>query len=464
MRILIADDNAEYCNTMADLVSSFGYEPFTIQSPEEAMSYLDKYHRRIGIVLLDIEFAPVSNLTGIDVLRHIKMNYPELPVIMISGKGTIELAVQATKLGAINFIEKSILSKDKLFEVLKTAAEQFVIEGDVKEIRNFLSNNGIIGKSKVMLDLGLNIIKYGRTDLNVLITGATGTGKKLVAKALHSASRRAKSPFIHCDIPNIQRELFQSELFGHIKGAFSGAFETKKGLFHSSNSGTLFLDEIGALSLDLQANLLIPVEEKIIRKVGSIESEVIDVRFISATDRDLPAAIRESQFREQLYHRLRECEIHIPYLNDRREDIPEIVQHYVAKFNEDNHQEKVISPSAIEFLQKQNWSGNVRQLMNLIRVVLQIERSDYIEVSEIDKTLSSYTNLNPAELKQEVVLEGDTLEESLAAANKAKIEATLEKTNGNVSKAAAMLNVSRETLHLKIRKYNIQTQMYRTKK
>jgi two-component system nitrogen regulation response regulator NtrX len=228
MRILIADDNADYCNTMADLVSSFGYEPFTIQSPEEAMNYLDKYHRRIGIVLLDIEFSPVSNLTGIDVLKHIKMNYPELPVIMISGKGTIELAVQATKLGAINFIEKSILSKDKLFEVLKTAAEQFAIEGDVKEIRNFLSSNGIIGKSKVMLDLGLNIIKYGRTDLNVLITGATGTGKKLVAKALHSASRRVKSPFIHCDIPNIQRELFQSELFGHIKVLFPVLLKLKK--------------------------------------------------------------------------------------------------------------------------------------------------------------------------------------------------------------------------------------------
>ncbi|NLO18439.1 MAG: sigma-54-dependent Fis family transcriptional regulator [Ignavibacteria bacterium] len=464
MRILIADDNLDFCNTIADLVSSLGYEPYAVQSPEEAMSYLDKHHKRISIVLLDIEFTPVSNITGIDVLKHIKVNYPELPVIMISGKGTIELAVQATKFGAINFIEKNILSKDKLQGVLSTAAEKFAIEGDAKEIRNFLSSNGIIGKSTLMQELGLNIVKYGRTNLNVLITGATGTGKKLVAKALHSASPRTKSPFVHCDIPNIQRELFQSELFGHVRGAFTGASDSKKGLFHKANTGTLFLDEIGALSLDLQANLLIPIEEKNIRKVGSNQTEEVDVRFISATDRDLPAAIRESQFREQLYHRLRECEIQLPTLNERQEDIPEIVQHYVAKFNEENKLEKLISPSAIEFLQEQSWSGNVRQLMSLIKVVLHTERNDFIEVAEIKKAYESYTDLNPVEQKQESSLKGSSLQEILDAADKEAIEQALDESNGNVSKAAVQLGVSRETLHLKIKKYDIKTEVFRKKK
>ena len=225
MNILIIDDNMDFCTTIADIVQSFGYNTKTIQDSDNALSYLERNHRKVGITLLDIELGTHSKLNGIDILEHSRKFYPAIPVIMISGKGTIETAVKATKLGAINFIEKSILSKDKLKEVIKSAVEKIEIRNDAKEIVKFLEIHGIVGKSKSMIEVGDSIVRFGRTDLNVLLTGETGTGKKLVAKAIHAASRRAKYPFVTVDIPNIPRDLFQSELFGHSKGSFSGATE-----------------------------------------------------------------------------------------------------------------------------------------------------------------------------------------------------------------------------------------------
>ncbi len=467
MKVLIADDNYDYCTTIADIVRTFGYEAHTIQNPSEVISFLEKQHSKIGIILFDIEFGPDVALNGIDLLEHCRRNYPAIPVIMISGKGTIEMAVQATKLGAINFVEKNVLSREKLKEVLDSAVDRLGVQGEAREICKFLESQGLVGKSKPMIEMGDSIIRFGRTDLNVMVTGETGTGKKLVAKALHNVSRRARNPFITVDIPNIPRELFQSELFGHNKGSFSGASETKKGLFHQANNGTLFLDEIGDLSLELQSSLFIPIEEKIIRRVGSTESEDLNVRFISATDKDLLYAMKESKFREQLYHRLRECEIHIPPLRERLEDIPGIVDYYLHKHNHDYNDSKVFSPSAVEFLQEQAWNGNVRELYSTIRVVLQTAAGNQIEVTDLHK-LTGGAGSGKAQgaggAGDVIISTGRTLKEDLAEVDKKKIEATLERTYGNVSKAAAMLDISRETLHNKIRRYGINTQIFRLKR
>ncbi len=466
MNILIADDNQDFTATIADLVKSFGFDTHTINYPDEAINYINKFNRKISCILLDIEFGPEATLSGIDVLEHCRRHYPAIPVIMISGKGTIETAVKATKLGAVNFIEKSILSKEKLREVLKSVVDDLYIQGEAREILKFLRSQGIIGKSKVILDLGDSIIRFGRTDLNILVTGETGTGKKLVAQAIHTISRRNRASFVTVDIPNIPRELFQSELFGHIKGSFSGATDTKKGLFQQANKGTIFLDEIGDLSTELQSNLFIPIEEKIVRKVGSTEPEDLDVRFISATDKDLMNAIKEGKFREQLYHRLRECGIYIPPLRERREDISEIVDFYVEKHNNDFNESKHISPSAIQFLIEQEWRGNVRELSSVIRVALQTASSEQIEITDLHKIMTgnSVSNVNSMSTEP-IVLTGDrTLKEDLAELDKMKVESTLERTNGNVSKAAALLAISRETLHNKIRKYGINTQDFRNKK
>ena len=465
MKILIVDDNLDFCTTIADIIQSFGYDTHILQSPEEALNFLDKYYMKVSAVFLDIEFGTVSKLNGLDVLEQNRRKHPDIPVIMISGKGTIDMAVRATKLGAINFVEKSIVTKEKIHEVLKSALNNSEPEGETREIKQFLASQNIIGKSKVMLELGDKIIRFGRTDLNVLITGETGTGKRLVANAIHAVSRRSKYPIITVDIPNIPRELFQSELFGHIKGAFSGAVDNKKGLFHQANKGTLFLDEIGDLSMELQSSLFIPIEERSIRKVGSVENEDIDVRFISATDKDLLLAMKESRFREQLYHRLRECEIQVPPLSERLEDIPDIIEFYTKKHNEEFEENKYFSPSALSFMQEQNWTGNVRELASVVRVTLQTISNDEIAISDLNKLLSNNNkNAHSVEIVENSVNVDKTLKEDLAEVDKKKIENTLDKCAGNVSKAAAQLGISRETLHNKIRKYDINTQVFRVKK
>ncbi len=460
-RILIADDNLEFSGTISELVESFGYKTTITNNPLSTMEYFFKNNNQINAVFLDIEFGINEEIDGLDLLEKFRKSNPTIPVVMISGKGTIESAVRATKLGASNFIEKSLISKDKIRDLLETL---FKTEGNeqLDTIIKFLNSNGIIGKSKAIIEVGDAIVRYGRTDLNVLIIGETGTGKKLVAKALHSISRRAKSSFVTVDIPNITKELFQSELFGHIKGSFTGATETKKGLFHEANRGTLFLDEIGELPLDLQSNLFLPLEEKYIRKVGSTQQEEIDIRFVSATDKNLINSMKDGKFREQLYHRLRECEIELPSLSKRKEDIPEIIEHYLQKHNIDYSDNKIFVPSAIEFLSEQNWPGNVRELSSMIKRVCQTTQKEQIETNDILKNMGHRPDINVPVMIS--FTEGLTLKEDAEKHNKLKIEETLKSCNGNVSKSASLLGVSRETLHNKIKKYDIDTQQFRAKK
>lgn len=480
MKILIVDDNRDYCATIADVVQQQGWETETRYSPEAATAFLETSARDVALMLLDIEFGSESSKTGIDMLETSVRQFPSVPVIMISGKGTIEVAVKATKLGALNFIDKSTLSNDRLVEVLSSAMQRVTADRTHDELRRHIEAQGIIGRSGVMMEVADKILRYGRTDLNVLITGETGTGKKLVANALHNVSKRSKYPFITVDIPNIPRDLFQSELFGHMKGAFSGAMETKRGLFHQAHRGTLFMDEIGDMPLDMQANLLLPTEQKAVRRVGSVETEEVDIRFVSATDRDLVRGMQDGRFREQLYHRLRECEIYIPSLRERSEDIPLIVDFYVAKHNREMGDTKSVAPSAMDYLSEYQWPGNVRELASVMRVALQTSTQDTLAVADLHRILTRGTSFAPvlvggtaparaqdatppAGTDANVLSDDRSLKDDLAAVDKLKIEKTLERTGGNVSKSAAILGVSRETLHNKIRKYDIDVQTFRTK-
>lgn len=463
IKILIADDNLDFSSTLAEIVSSFGYKTLVANTPQKTLAYLSANPKTIGAALLDIEFGPDAEMDGLDILERIRYSYPEIPVIMITGKGTIESAVRATKLGAINFVEKSTVSKSKIKAMLDVAMERLGPQGEADDIRKFLESFGIIAKSKTMIEIGDSIIRYARTDLNVLITGDTGTGKKLVAKAIHNASKRARYPLITVDIPNIPKELLQSELFGHVKGAFSGATETKKGLFNQAHHGTLFLDEIGEMSLDLQSSLFIPIEDKCVRKVGSVKSEDIDIRFVSATDRDLLKLMREGVFREQLYHRLRECEIRMPNLTERKEDIPLIIEHYVKKHNEDFQDQKYFSPSALDLLNEGSWHGNVRELSSIIKVAMQTSLKDQVEAMDIQKIIKNSPSIYRSLSDSTFISSNRTLKEDLAQVDKQKIESTLRNCKGNVTKAANMLGVSRETLHNKIRRYEIDVHNFRKK-
>lgn len=460
MEIVILDDNVDFCNSLQDIVKSYGYNSKAFHNTTSGLNYVKANQDKISLMLLDIEFASDDPLSGLDVLGIMRHNYPFIPVVMITGRGTISIAVEATKLGAINFIEKSALNSDIIRDILESSIGQYLQEDD-ETIKKFLIENGIVVKSSEMLDIGRLIFRFGRTDLNVLLTGETGTGKSLIAKAIHNISRKHAGPFITVDIPNIPRDLFQSELFGHIKGAYSGAIDTKRGLFHEANHGTLFLDEIGDLSLELQSNLFIPVDEKVIRKVGSVQSEPIDVRFISATDRDLVKLMEDGKYREQLFHRLRECEINIPPLRERREDIPDIVNYYVQLHNNYYNTDKYFTPSSLEYLALKEWKGNVRELINVVNIALQTIDEDRIEIPVLDKIISSQSRSQSNGKKYSDTNQHHSLKEDLAAVDKLNIENALRENNGNVSKTAALLGVSRETLHIKIRKYGINTQKYR---
>ncbi|MEI6088911.1 MAG: sigma-54 dependent transcriptional regulator [bacterium] len=463
IKVLIADDNVDFSSTLAEIVSSFGYKTLVANTPKEALAFLSANPKTIGAALLDIEFGPRAEMDGLDILERIRYSYPEIPVVMISGKGTIESAVRATKLGAINFVEKSSISNPKIKALLDIAMERLGPQGEADDIRKFLESFGIIAKSKIMIEIGDSMIRYARTDLNVLITGDTGTGKKLVAKAIHNASKRARFPFITVDIPNIPKELLQSELFGHVKGAFSGATETKKGLFNQAHHGTVFLDEIGEMSLELQSSLFIPIEDKCVRKVGSVKSEDIDIRFVSATDRDLLKLMREGVFREQLYHRLRECEIRMPNLTERKEDIPLIIEHYVKKHNEDFQDQKYFSPSALDLLNEGSWHGNVRELSSIIKVAMQTSLKEQVEAMDIQRIIKNSPSIYRSLPDASMISSHRTLKEDLAKVDKQKIESTLSDCKGNVTKAANKLGVSRETLHNKIRRYEIEVVSFRKK-
>jgi len=472
MKVLIVDDSVDFSTTLADIIRSFNIDAACVNSPKEAISYMERNHSMINLILLDIEFGFGEKMNGLDLLGIFRQKYFSIPVVMISGKGTIETAVRATKLGATNFIEKNIITKEKIRGIIDSTINQTDSFSDTVAVQNFLSANEIIGKSKAITELGKNIIKYGRTDLNILITGETGTGKKLVAKAIHSISKRKRAEFVTVDIPNIPKEAFQSELFGHIQGAFSSVSKTtvnrtvsdsKKGLFHQAAHGTLFFVQIADLSSDLQSYLLNPIEEKTIRPVGAIENESVDIRFISATDKDLLDMMRTGKFREQLYHRLRECEINVPPLASRQEDIPEIINHFLRHHNLKFMSAKFFAPSAIDYLMEQKWLGNVRELSSSVRMILQTTDKNEIDVSDIIKTLTS-SAAQKAKLEQirSIPLE-KTLREDLKEVDRIKIEQALLQNNGNVSKTAAILGISRETLHNKIKKYEINVQMFRNR-
>ncbi|MBU3679250.1 MAG: sigma-54-dependent Fis family transcriptional regulator [Candidatus Kapabacteria bacterium] len=464
MKILIVDDNRDFSATIADVVSSQGWTHEVRNSPEQALAYLAKSSHEVALMLLDIEFGSESSMTGIDVLGKSIREFPSIPIIMISGKGTIEMAVQATKLGAINFIDKSTLSNDRLIEVLSSAMDRIRATASDEDRRRIMESHGIIGTSRAMMDVADLILRYGRTDLNVLVLGETGTGKKLVAQALHAVSRRARHPFVTVDIPNIPRDLFQSELFGHTRGSFSGAMENKRGLFHQANKGTLFMDEIGDMPPELQANLLLPMEQRGVRRLGSVEVEDVDIRFVSATDRDLLSAMADGRFREQLYHRLRECEIFIPPLRERTDDVPAIVEYYITKHNKDMGDAKSVSPGAIDYLREYSWPGNVRELASTLRVALQTMSNDELEVADLHRILGRATlPVRPASQYTVVPTPAPAVAdpEPPTSDDRSKIEAALTRTAGNVSKAAAILGMSRETLHNRIKKIGIDVANYR---
>ncbi|MCX7930100.1 MAG: sigma-54 dependent transcriptional regulator [Chlorobi bacterium] len=456
MKILIADDHIPYCETVKECLSAKGWRVLLANTIEDATAVINAHHDTLNLVLLDIEFNGEQQ-SGMDVLAYSRKHYPLLPVVMITGKGSLDTAVRATKLGAENFYEKSLMTTDRLIELVAAYANNKLSRNEQQLIK-FLSSHGIITQSPRMLAVAEDILRYARTNLNILISGETGTGKGLVAKAIHTTSTRNKGPFVHVDIPNIARELFQSEMFGHVRGAFTGALQDRRGYFATAHRGTLFLDEIGELLPDLQACLLIPVEQKRFCRVGSTEYEEVDIRFVTATDRDLARMVENGSFREQLFYRLRDVEVMLPPLRERPEDIPLIAQSELCRLCRENHQpEKAFTPGALELLRSLKWQGNVRELISTVRrcyaIAVDCEFIKEADVVSVTQCPPSSRSTGPSPLA--------TLRDAAAQAEKEAIVTQLKIHKGNVTKAAAALKISRESLYQKMSIYGIAPKQYR---
>ena len=375
-KILLVEDEASIRRVLGSILSEEdkSYQIEEATNGQEAMDMIDKTD--YDLVLCDIKMPKKD---GLEVLLEAKALKPALRIVMISGHGDLETAVQAMKMGAFDYIAKPPDLNRLLTTVrnaLTSAPEEKTNKGEVKTSKKNSQNSPMIGKSTAIQKIKDMIDKVAPTDVRVLITGPNGSGKELVARALHQGSERAAQPMIEVNCAAIPSELIESELFGHIKGSFTSAVKDRVGKFEAADKGTIFLDEIGDMSLSAQAKVLRALQEKKITKVGSEKDIAVDVRVIAATTKDLKQEIAQGRFREDLYHRLAVILLEVPSLNERRDDIPLLVEHFTKHICQEQGISKQFQPKAIEQLQQYDWSGNVRELRNVVERLLILSEGE----------------------------------------------------------------------------------------
>jgi len=361
-KILVIDDERSIRNTLKDILE---YEKYEVDLAEDGNKGLEKVQSaEYDIILCDIK---MPGLDGIEVLERLGVLAVDTPVVMISGHGNIDTAVDSIKKGAFDYIEKP-LDLNRLLITIRNATDKSNLVTETKILKKKVNKKyQIIGESKAIKDIIEMADRVAPTDARVLITGANGSGKELIARRVHDQSNRSAGPFIEVNCAAIPSELIESELFGHEKGAFTSAVKQRKGKFEQANGGTLFLDEIGDMSLSAQAKVLRALQESIISRVGGDKHIKVDVRVVAATNKNISEEISESNFREDLYHRLSVILIHVPTLNERLEDIPILAKHFIKQIcDEYGMPEKIITDEAISELQKVNWTGNIREFRNVI--------------------------------------------------------------------------------------------------
>ncbi len=354
-----------------------------VQEAEDGLQGIELVKNEdFDLILCDIK---MPKMDGVEVLEAVKKMKPEIPMVMISGHGDLETAIQTMRLGAFDYISKPP-DLNRLLNTVRNALDkkQLVVENKILK-KKVSKNYEMIGESEAISRIKTMIDKVAQTDARVLITGPNGTGKELVAHQLHEKSNRAQQAIIEVNCAAIPSELIESELFGHVKGAFTSAVKDRAGKFEAANGGTIFLDEIGDMSLSAQAKVLRALQENLIQRVGADKDIKVDVRVIAATNKDLKTEIAEGRFREDLYHRLAVILIKVPVLNDRREDIPMLIAHFALKISEEQGSSvKIFSKQAVKLLQEYDWTGNIRELRNVVERLIILGGS---EISENDVTL-----------------------------------------------------------------------------
>jgi len=455
MRVLIVDDEEVLRDVLDAVLRREGFEVAMAASGEEALAVLDE-DDNIDLVILDIMLPGIS---GIDTLRALRISNPSLPVIIITAFSSIDGAIEAMKHGAFHYIPKPFKNEEVILTVNK-ALEQRRLSRENERLKAELSEKyayaNIIGKSEPMRKVYDFIRLAAPSRSNILVTGESGTGKELVAKAIHHASPRARNAFVTVNSGSLPPELLESSLFGHMKGSFTGAIATKRGLFEVADGGSIFLDEIGNINLETQAKLLRVIQEKEFMRLGSVETIKVDVRIIAATNADLTKLMAENRFREDLYYRLNVITIPLPPLRRRREDIALLVAHFLDKYAEENKRKvKEVTPDAMRILLDHPWPGNVRELENTIERAVVLCTSDRIGVD----LLPDYLRY-PQQTDQPAMIvpsEGLSLKDAVSRYERGMILQSLEMANGVQKKAAELLQLKPSTLNEMMKRLGIHT-------
>jgi two-component system, NtrC family, response regulator PilR len=446
-KLLIVEDDVGLRDTLGAFLSRSGFEVASAHDGREALELLDK--EVPDLVLTDIH---MPDLDGLMLLAEVKARYPETIVIMMTAFSSIDSAVEAMRRGAEDYLSKPLQLADAQMSI-ERALERRALRRRVAQLetqaRERYRFDQIIGKSPAMRRVFQIVERVASTNATVLISGRTGTGKELVARAIHFNSPRAGKPLVDINCGALPEHLVEAELFGHQKGAFTGATETKKGLFETAHGGTLFLDEVQALKPELQAKLLRALQERAIRRVGGRENIEVNVRVVAATNQDIAEAVKKGEFREDLYYRLNVVNIYLPDLRARREDIPLLIDHFLRRYAEENGQEpRHFSNEAMRLLISYEWPGNVRELQNAVEHALAIGVDATLTINDLPMHISGMTsNLDVPE----PVSEGRTLDE----VEHRHILRILEETGGNHLRAAEILGIHRRTLYRKLEKYKI---------
>jgi two-component system nitrogen regulation response regulator NtrX len=447
--ILIIDDEQAIRESLAGILADEGFAPLTAASAEEGLQLLDD--KDIRLILLDIW---MPGLDGLEALKLIKQRF-SLPVIMISGHGTIETAVQATRSGAFDFIEKP-LSYDKTILSIKKGLQLAQLERDNQVLRESgPALTHITGVSPQITALRQQIERVAPTDAWVLIRGGHGTGKELVAQTIHRHSLRAKHPMVAVNCAAIPEELIESELFGHVKGAFTGATDAKKGKFDLANGSTLFLDEIGDMSLKSQAKVLRILQEQKFERVGGSRTIEVDVRVLAATNKNLEIEIEQGNFRADLFYRLNVVPIDVPDLADRRQDIPLLIADFVNQFCKKGVAWKQFSSEALALLQQHHWPGNVRELRNLVERLVIMTPADEIKGEDVALFLGSSIAKAATPLGGGVPYTTLSFKDARRRFESEYLRAKLDENDGNISKTAEQIGMERSHLHKKVKALGI---------
>jgi DNA-binding NtrC family response regulator len=442
-KILVVDDDLQMCELLSDFLEGEGFSVRTLGNSAKALKILKE--EEFDVILTDLK---MKGKDGLDLLEETKQIAPETPVILMTAFGSIESAVKAMKMGAYDYITKSP-DMDELMFTVRKALENRLLKKEVVDLRKKLESryhfHQIIGKSPGMQKIYELIEAISDTSSNVLITGESGTGKEIVAKAIHYNGVRKEGPFIAVNCAAIPETLLESELFGYKKGAFTDAKSDKEGLIFEADRGTLFLDEITEMPFTLQAKLLRVFEEKQVRPLGDTNSYPIDVRIISASNRDIQSMIAQGRFRQDLYYRLKVIDVVLPPLRERREDIPMLVQHFMDKFCKELKKTiSGISEDALRILLDYSWPGNVRELENVIQRAMTLCRHEMILLEDLPTSVIG--------AKRETLIDQAFTEEyTLYELEKKYIKKVLNKTGENKSKTSELLGIDRKTLYRKLR-------------